>query len=450
MLRFLSPLTALFAGVGVTCSLISPCPRATAVSAVPGTRNTADTAVAHQKQRAGDHLLWPEFLGPQRNGVSRETGLNLDWERKKPAVLWKVPLGPAFSSISVVGDRLYTMAQRDKRDVVVCLEAGSGKEVWACDAAPCYVDVQRQGPGPRSTPTYHEGRLYCFLPRGELLCVRADSGKRLWRVDTLKATGQQSSAGEFFYWGLSLSPLVVGDRVIVQAGDNKKGTVAAFHKDTGALLWKAGTDPIAYASPILVTIAGRRQVVFPTGQSILGLDPADGTVLWRYPFGNKFNAAGANPVLVGDTLFVSVAYGAGSAVLEIVRNGSGLEVREKWKSKKALQSVFATSIVHEGHVYGVHGDSGAIQLRCLDFKTGAVQWQQRLAGRSTLLGVEGHLLVLDERGTLHLVKMDPQRCVLKSALPDLLAFKAWAAPALADGRLYLRDQRHVLCLDLRK
>jgi outer membrane protein assembly factor BamB len=415
-----------------------------------GSQGRAGPGPAAKRPADSERLLWPQFLGPRRDGVSRETGLNLDWDTKKPPVRWKVPLGPGFSSLIVVGDRLYTMAQRGRRDVVVCLEAATGKEVWACDAAPAYVDTQRQGPGPRSTPTYDRGRLYCFLPAGELVCVRADDGKRLWRVDTLRATGERTADGEYFYWGLSLSPLVVGGRVLVQAGDNKQGTVAAFNTDSGELAWKAGRDPIEYASPILVTVAGRRQVVFPTGRSILGLDPDGGAVLWRYPFGNKFNVTGSNPVWADDTLFVSAAYGGGCAALEILPKGDGWQVREKWKSKKALQTLFATSIAHGGHLYGVHGDIGAILLRCLDLKTGDLKWDRRWPSRSTLLGVDGHLLVLDERGTLYAVEMDPRRCVVKCTLPDVLAYKAWAAPALAEGLLYLRDQRHVVCLDLRK
>jgi outer membrane protein assembly factor BamB len=399
---------------------------------------------------AAPRLPWPEFLGPERNGISGETGLNLEWGSKKPKVLWKVPLGSAFSSISLVGDRLFTTAQRGPRDVVVCLEAATGKEVWACDAAPAYVDVQKQGPGARATPTYHRGKLYCQMARGELVCIEAATGKKLWEQNIFKATGSASAEGEFYYWGVSFSPLVVGDLVIVQPGGTQGNSVAAFHKDTGKLVWTCGSDPINYGSPILITVEGSRQVVCPTGQSVLGLDPVKGKVLWRYAIGNRFNATGANPVWAGGVLFASAAYGVGCAALEVRRQGAGWQVRPRWKSKKALQSIFATSIVHDGHVYGVHGDIRAILLRCLDLKTGAMTWEHRLAGRSTLLGVEGHLLVLDEQGTLHLVEMNPQRFVEKATLPDVLTYKAWTVPALAGGLLYLRDQRHVLCLDLRK
>jgi outer membrane protein assembly factor BamB len=406
-------------------------------------------AISLQAGERSERLLWPEFLGPQGDGVCREKGLNLNWEQYKPKVLWKVPLGPAFSSISVVGDRLYTMVQRGKRDCVVCLDAKSGKEIWACDAVPAYVDRQRQGPGPRATPTYHQGKLYCQMARGELLCLDAAKGVKLWEKDIFKETGATNPTGGWYYWGVSFSPLVVNDLVIVQPGGLKGNSVAAFHKDTGKLVWTAGSDPINYASPILRTIAGQRQVICPTGQSVLGIDPAKGKVLWRYVLGNAFNATGSNPVWADDTLFISAAYGGGCAALKIHRHGDKWDVQPRWKSRKGLQSLFATSIVHNGYLYGCHGDIQAIFLRCLDLKSGEQKWEKRMPGRVTLLGVGDKLLVLEERGSLHVVEMTPERYAVKASLPDLLHYKAWAAPALADGRLYLRDQQDILCLDLR-
>jgi outer membrane protein assembly factor BamB len=183
---------------------------------------------------------------------------------------------------------------------------------------------------------------------------------------------------------------------------------------------------------------------------VIGLDPAKGTLLWRYVIGNQFNAVGSNPVWADNTLFASAAYGGGSAAFTLVRSESEWQTRTLWQSKKALQTLFATSIVHKGHVYGVNGDISAITLRCLDLKTGDVKWSERWPARSTLLGADGHLIILDEKGTLYLVEMDSGRLALKATLPKVLAPKAWAAPALADGRLYLRDQRHVVCLDLRR
>jgi outer membrane protein assembly factor BamB len=393
---------------------------------------------------------WPQFLGPERNGIGPDEGLNLAWQKTPPKVLWKVPLGDGFSSLAIVGNRVFTMCKRDQRDIVVCLDTANGQEIWKRDVAPSYIDKQKQGAGPRSTPTYHDGKLYCLMAMGELVCVAAADGKRLWTADQFKDTGAPNPAGDYYYWGVSLSPLVEGDLVIVQPGGNKKNSVAAFHKDTGKLVWTAGDDKPGYASPIAATIAGQRQLIVPTGNSVLGLEPAKGTILWRYTFGNQFNATCATPVWVDGLLFVSAAYGAGSAVLEITGQGDKWTVKEKWKNKKSLQALFATTMIVDGNIYGCHGDLGAFMLKCLDLKTGEVKWQQRISNRQSLLAVDGHLLTWSETGTLDLLEMQPKEFVAKGHLPDLLAYKAWAAPALADGRLYLRDQRHALCLDLRR
>lgn len=391
---------------------------------------------------------WPQFLGPHSNGVSSEKGLHWDWKQRPPQQLWKVPLGSGLGGVAVVGDRIYALAQRGDQDGVVCLAAKDGQELWHLDIAPTYVDRQKQGRGPRATPTVHQGKLYCQFANGELACV-SDQGKKLWETDILKETGAPNLSKEIYYWGVSFSPLLEGDLVIVQPGGPKQGSVAAFHKDTGKLVWAAGDDPLGYASPIAVTIADQRQVICPTGSSILGLEPKTGQVLWRFPFGNQFKATGANPVWTGKALLVSAAYGAGAANLEIVPQGQKWSVQPKWV-KKNFQNLMATSIIHDGAVYGCHGDLSAHFLRCLDLETGAVRWEERLNSRHQLLSVDGKLLDWDERGHLNLLDINPKAYTLKAELPKLLTYKCWAVPALADGRLYLRDERQLLCLDLRR
>jgi outer membrane protein assembly factor BamB len=342
------------------------------------------------------------------------------------------------------------MAQRGPRDYVLCLDAATGREVWALDAAPGFIDrQQKQGPGPRPTPTHDRGCLYCQMSDGDLLCVRATDGKELWRTNIFRAAGTRERNGDKYYWGFSASPLVEGDLVITQPGGADNASVIALDRATGHTVWRSGTDPSGYASPIAVTIDGQRQLVVPTGQSILGLDPAKGTILWRYEFGNRFNATCATPVWTKELLFVSAAYGTGCAALEIGRDGAKWSVREKWRHKN-LQNIFGTSIVLDGYVYGHHGDVAAITLRGLDLKTGEVKWTKRQPGRSTLLAVQGHLICLDEQGGLHLFEPGPDGPKVKGKIPDVLEFKSWAVPALAGGRLYLRDQKHLVCLDLRK
>jgi outer membrane protein assembly factor BamB len=397
---------------------------------------------------ANDPHQWAQFLGPRRDGIIRETGLNIDWTAKQPATLWKVPLGAGFSSVAVVGDRLYTMAKRGERDGIACLAVADGKEVWWKDGPASYIDVQRQGAGPRSTPTYHHGKLYCLFPMGELLCVSAD-GKELWQKNMFQETGAKNRAGDVFYWGVAQSPLVEADAVIVQPGGDKGNSIVAFHKDTGKKLWSVGDDPIGYSSPIAITAAGRRQVVVCTGQSVVGLDPAKGTLLWRYAFGNRFDVTCATPQWIDDVLFVSAAYGVGCAALKLIAEGDTIKVEERWRNRN-LKNQFTTSVVVQGHVYGSDGDLGAISFRCLDLKTGAIKWQDRRPGKCGLLAVDRHLLCVTENGTLRLIEADPARYVPKAELADLLTYKTWAAPALLNGRLYLRDDKHLLCLDLRK
>jgi outer membrane protein assembly factor BamB len=390
---------------------------------------------------------WPQLLGPRRNGVSEERGLNLDWNARPPRTLWKVPVGSGYSSLAVRGDRLVTTTKRGDRDIVVCLATADGKELWSFDAAPTYTDRQGHCKGPRSTPTIDGDRVHCLFGAGELVCLKIADGTLLWRTNILEVA-KATPRGDQFYWGVSMSPLVEGHLVIVQPG-GKNASVIALDRDTGQLNWSAGSDPAGYSSPIAIDAGGRRQIVCPTGKSILGIEPLKGDVLWRYEFGNTFGATAATPVWTGKLLFVSAAYGAGSAVLEIVGDGVKVAAREKWKNKN-LQTLMATAVVSGDHVYGFHGDLGGFGLRCLDLNTGDQKWVERYPSRHAFIAAEGHLLAMGERGTLQLIEATPGKAVVKGEVADLLAYKAWAMPALANKRLYLRDEKHVVCLDLTK
>ncbi len=394
---------------------------------------------------------WPQFLGPNRDGIVRDKGLNFDWKTKPPATLWKVPLGNGFASVIIVDNKIYTGAKRETKDAVVCLDAKDGKELWHFDVAPTYLDKQKHGYGPRSTPVHHQGKVYALFPMGELVCLTT-AGKQVWHANIFKDTGAKNHAGEKYYWGASMSPIVEGDLVIVQPGGTDGNSVAAYHKDTGKLVWKAGSDPMGYASPITATIAGKKHLIVPTGQSVLGVEPAKGEVLWRHAFGNEFNATAASPVWADNVLFVSAAYGAGSAALEILppdKDKKTWTVREKWKQKK-MQTLMATSMVLDGHIYGFSGDLSAFLLRCVSLTDGEIKWEERMPGRQGLLALDGHLLCVGERGDIQLIEAQPRSFAVKGELPKLLAYKAWSSPAFADGKLYLRDQQHLVCLDLRK
>jgi outer membrane protein assembly factor BamB len=392
---------------------------------------------------------WPQFLGPRRDGVSAETGLNLDWKTKPPRTVWKKPLGNGFSSLAIAGDRLVTQTKRDERDIVVCLSIDDGKELWAYDAAPSYIDKQHQGAGPRSTPTIAGDRVYCLFPRGELVCLTTKKGELVWKTNIFEVSCARDRAGDVLYWGLSASPLVEGDVVIVQPGGDNNNSVIALNKDSGKQVWGAGADPAGYGSPVVIEVGKKRQIVCPTGQSILGIDPVKGDLLWRYAFGNVFNATCATPVWTGDALFVSAAYGGGCAALEIAPDGDKWTVKERWANNNLLAHM-ATSVVHGGYVYGCNGDLASWSLRCLDLETGEIKWKERQSCRCSFVAADGCLFSWGERGTLQLIDLNPDRYVLKGEAAVLLASKAWAMPALAHKRLYLRDENNLLCLELGK
>ncbi len=418
----------------------------------PGIAKTADKTSdpVEPSDLKTEASRWTSFLGNHRNGISDETGLNLDWNVHKPAVLWRVPLGGGYSSMVIAEGRLWTMATHLTKDFVVCFDVRSGKKLWTTEAAPTYIDHQKQASGPRSTPTYHAGKLYCLLPAGDLLCLNAKSGKVLWKVNIFQISGAPRQEEQtLYYWGMSASPLIEGDLVILQPGGNNNNSVIAINKDTGKLVWGAGNDPPGYGSPIVIDTLDQRQIIVPTGSSILSLNPKEGSLLWRIVWGNKYNCNCATPVWNDESLFISSAYGTGCMRFALFRQNEEIRPISQWKSL-SLQNQFATSTINDGYIYGPHGDLAAVTYRCLDMQRGKIQWQTRRVGKCTQIAAEGHLICLTEQGTLILVEANPTEYREKGKLTGLLSFKAWAHPALANRRLYLRDEKRLICLDLQK
>tara|TARA_R110002111_G_scaffold261984_1_gene336575 strand:+ start:39009 stop:40403 length:1395 start_codon:yes stop_codon:yes gene_type:complete len=420
----------------------------------PGTSKDSTVIAPQESEEKTDKsttkATWTSFLGNNRNGISGETGLNLDWNVRKPAVLWRVPLGDGFSSIVIADGRIWTMATHLTNDYVVCFDALSGEKLWSTFAAPTYLDSQRQARGPRSTPTYDAGKLYCLLPAGDLLCLDAISGKIIWKNNIFQLSGApQQEEKTIYYWGMSASPLIEGDLVILQPGGGNNNSVIAVNKETGKLIWSAGSDPPGYGSPIVIEVENQRQIIVPTGQSVLSLTPEKGDLLWRIVWGNKYNCNCATPVWNDDSLFVSSAYGTGCMRFALTRQNEELRPISHWKNL-ALQNQFATSIIKDGYIYGPHGDLASVTYRCLDMQRGQVQWISRRVGKCTQIAVEGHLICLTEQGTLILVEANPTEYREKGRLTGLLGFKAWAHPALANQRLYIRDEKRLVCLDLKQ
>jgi outer membrane protein assembly factor BamB len=386
---------------------------------------------------------WPQWRGPLRNGVSPETGLLTEWDPDGPPIMWKAPAGLGYSSLAVSAGRVLTLIQDGDKEAAICWDAETGQELWRYPYASSPLSLDH-GDGPRSTPTVDGDRAYFLGAAGILHCLRVTDGQMLWRHGLAEEFGVKGDFRKSAYWGYACSPLVDGDRLFTITGGTTNNALAAFDKHTGKLIWAAHDDPASYSSPIAVTIDGRRQIVFFTGYGLVGLAPEDGSTLWRYAWQTNDNCNIATPIAVGSYLFISSAYDRGCALLEITRNG------DRWStglvySHKRMRNHFSTSVLYDENVYGFDNTT----LVCMEFRTGKIRWKQSGFGKGSLLVADRHLLILGENGKLVLAETSPEE-YRETASLELPSRRTWTVPALSGGRLYVRDQQQILCLDLRK
>jgi outer membrane protein assembly factor BamB len=391
---------------------------------------------------------WPQWRGPRRDGVALDQDVLTAWPSGGPTRLWQAEGGKGYSSFAVGNGRAYTLiGQNDQDEIVLCWDAATGKELWRFTYSAPYQDDQ--GAGPRSTPTLDGDRLYTVGATGMFHCLDAATGKKLWGHNLLDEFGAHN-----LKWGTAFSPLVDGDLVFTNPGGPNGNSIAAFDKKTGELKWKALNDPAGYSSPVALTAGGVRQVVFFTGTRLVGLAAADGRQLWDFPWETQFQVNAATPLPFKarkgeqtlDYLFISSGYGKGSALVKIIPDGGGFRARAVYEST-FLRSHFSSPVRHGDFLYGI--DEKTTMLTCLDLRTGQVKWEERGFHRGSLMRVGQYLIVLGERGNLALADANPEKYhKVASARP--LSGKCWTMPVLADGRLYLRNEQEVLCLDLGK
>jgi outer membrane protein assembly factor BamB len=389
---------------------------------------------------AGD---WPQWLGPQRDGSSSE---KVQAWKAPPKVLWREPVGEGHSSPIVAGGRviLHTRLRDREDEEIVAFDAKTGKEIWR-QSYPRGKYSNIFGNGPRATPALADGRLYTFGVTGILSCFDAASGKQLWQVDTLK----EFQATNLLF-GASSSPIVLEDKVLVSAG-NKGGFIAAFHCKDGSLAWKNQDDPASYSSPIRIGKGKTEQVIFLTGKRLLGLQPADGSVFWEFPLVDKLFESSTTPVRVGDLLLASsITYG--SVGLKLAEKDGKPSASKVWKNDE-LTCYFSTPVaVSKEHVYMVTGSNPlglehVSTLRCLEAGSGKVLWSRPKVGKyhaSLLRTGNDQLLMLDDAGNL--VLLEPNAKEYSELARTKICGETWAHPALADGRLYVRDNKELICV----
>jgi outer membrane protein assembly factor BamB len=389
---------------------------------------------------------WPQWRGPNRDGVSAETGWLTEWPAKGPRVLWKKEAGDGYSSLAVAGGRVYTMLRDGDAEAVVCRDADTGKQLWRFSYPGKYGQEGRTfeegyGSGPRSTPTVDGDHVYTVGATGILHCLRADTGKKVWQHDLIA----EFKPPKNLQWGVSFSPLVEGGLVFTNPGGKSGESLVAFDKRTGEVVWKNLDDPAGYSSPIAMTVEGVPQVIFFTGAGLVSVDPKTGGLHWRYPWETQFGCNIATPIAAGNYLFISSNYGKGCAVLEVSKDGGGkLQARRVYEGTQ-MSNHFSSSVRYQDHVYGFNDGV----LTCLDFRTGETVWREKGFKKGSLLIADGHLIVLGENGKLAVARATPDGFQAKSSF-QVSRKKCWTAPVLAGGRLYVRDETHVICLDLKK
>jgi len=395
---------------------------------------------------------WPQWRGPNHDGLSLETGLLKDWPSGGPRLIWKQPIGRGFSSMAVVNGRLYTMDAETIEEgsgriapghyeSVVCIDANTGQEIWRFRYANQYDE--RFGSGPRSTPAVDGEFVYAVGPTGIFHCVRATTGEKVWRHDL----AEEFQARKMQY-GVSFSPLIEGDLVYTTPGGPNGNAVAAFDKRTGRLAWKALDEVMGYSSPIAVTAAGVRQVLVFTNTALVSLAPEEGRLLWRYPWetDNGFNIA--TPLTFGDYVFLSSGYGKGCVLLEITSDADGSQRPHRVYEHNRMRNHFCSSIRQGDYVYGFD----QMDLVCMNVRGGEIVWREkglRSFRKGSVALADGRLFVLGESGTLALADATPSGYREKASL-RVSENKCWTAPIVAEGKIYVRDESQIVCLNLKE
>jgi outer membrane protein assembly factor BamB len=389
---------------------------------------------------------WTTFRGPLRDGHYQERPILTDWPADGLTPLWRQPIGGGYASFAVARGRAFTIEQRRAEEVVAAYDVATGREVWTV----AWMGEFREwmgGDGPRATPTWFDGRVYALGALGELRVLDAETGAVIWRLNILDDNGVANIP-----WGMAASPLVFDDLVVVHPGGTGGRSIVAYDRHTGARRWSALDDKAAYSSPVVATIQGRRQLLVVTAARLVALQPDTGDLLWSHPWPGPNDINAAQPVIVGDNrVLVSSGYGVGAALIEVVAvdgsatSGSGraFTTREVWRNTR-LKNRFASSVVHEGHVYGLDENI----LACLELETGDVKWKAGRYGHGQLVLASGHLIVLTEDGDLALVRATPERHDERFRFP-VLSGKTWNHPALDDGRLIVRNLAEMAAFDLR-
>ncbi len=382
---------------------------------------------------------WPQFRGPERTGLSKETGLLKSWPEGGPKLAWKATgLGQGHTTISVANGKIFGMGLLGSDETVWALEEKSGKPLWSVKIANgTTLGASQGGNGSRATPTINGNLLYTIGVSGDVVCLKVSDGSLVWRKHLVKDFG-----GEVPAWGYCESPLVDGNRVVVTPGGTN--SVVALDKKTGETIWKSElSNRVSYSSALTATINGQKQYIQFLGGGVFGLSPLNGKPIWSYTSPANRNQINCSmPIVQGDMVFAATAYQTGGGLAKV----NGKQTEEQYFLRE-MQNHHGGMVLVGDYLYGTGNNS----LMCVEFKTGKIAWESRNPGKGSIAYADGQLYIRNERGPMTLVEANPKEYVQKGQFeqPDRTREPAWAYPVIANGKLYVHDMDTLLCYDLK-
>lgn len=379
---------------------------------------------------------WPRYCGADGSREIREPHCSFDWKTRPPRELWRRPVGDAWSSFSVADNRVYTQEQRGTQECVVCYHRDTGEELWRCEDTARY-ETTLGAVGPRATPTVTPNAVYSLGATGILNSLHPVTGARLWRRNICEDAGS-----EMVEWGMSSSPLIYGDMLIVDAGGFQGRAVLAYNKDTGDIEWASDSHQAGYMSPRIETIGGQLHLLIFHGDGLAGFDPDTGKKLWEYPWTNQYKINVAQPMLFGDSIFLSSGYESGCVLIRPATLTGG-KPAEVWARNKNMKLKFNEAVQRDNYVYGL--DDGI--LACLDVTSGQRKWKGGRYRFGQVLIWNDKLVVQAEAGYVAIVEASPEKFTEVARL-DALDDRTWNVPVVNRGRLFVRNAAEAACYEL--